>query len=96
MMMYKYIPYFLKRLKSMDDLYPPIPPDKRPVNSPVPFIAGVYGVFKKAGPSALNSHSAGNRIGLQRHTSSVIMLLTPEATSVLNDSARLGIFFEGT
>ena len=51
MIMYKYFPYFLKRLESMDGLYPPIPPDGRTVYSPGSFIAGVYGAFKKAGPS---------------------------------------------
>ena len=67
MMMYRYFPYFLKRLESMDGLYPPIPMDGRPVYSPGPFIAGVCGEFKKAGPSALNSQSAG---GSYRFTSS--------------------------
>ena len=52
MIMYKYFPYFLKRLESMDGLYPPIPSDGRTVYSPGPFIAGVYGAFKKAGPTA--------------------------------------------
>ena len=95
MMMYRYFPYFLKRFKSMDGLYPPIPPDGRPVYLPGPFIAGVYGAFKKAGPSALNSQSAGDRIGLHRHTSSVIMVFTLEVTSVLNYSARLEFCAKG-
>ena len=95
MMMYRYFPYFLKRFKSIDGLYPPIPPYGRTVYSPGPFIAGVYCAFKKAGPSALNSQSAGDRIGLHLHTIIIIMLLTPEATSVLNDSARLGFYSKG-
>jgi len=90
MMMYTYFPYFLKRLKSMDSLYLPIPRDGRPVYSPGPFIAGDYSACRKAGLSGLTSQSVGGHKGLHRHISSVVILLTPEATSVLNDSARLG------
>ena len=95
MMMYKYFPYFLKRFNSMDGLYPPIPPDGWPIYSSRPFITGVYGAFKKAGPSALNSQSADDGIVLHCYTSSVIMLFTLEVASVLNDSARLAFYAKG-